>query len=193
MGQVLKLQPDFVEVITWNDAGESHYVGNFWDEQIAGSDIGAYTKGYDHKGWLQVLTPFIKAYKGGAKGLPDISPPSDKPVGSLWYRTLLTSASCFSSIKNHEMAVDTVNFAVILPSDDYQIKVYSNNKVIKTVDGKKGLNYDGVPGLAAGSGQKIEVVDKSGNVVSSATGTKDVLTEKSGDVCNLNFEVVGLS
>lgn len=26
--QVLALQPDLVELITWNDAGESHYVGN---------------------------------------------------------------------------------------------------------------------------------------------------------------------
>lgn len=26
--QVLALQPDLVELITWNDAGEGHYVGN---------------------------------------------------------------------------------------------------------------------------------------------------------------------
>jgi hypothetical protein len=40
-GQVLSLQPDFVEIQTWNDAGESHYMGNSWPEPIAGSDIGA--------------------------------------------------------------------------------------------------------------------------------------------------------
>lgn len=193
MGQALKLQPDFVEVITWNDAGESHYVGDFWPDQIAGSDIGAYTKGYDHKGWLQIITPFIEAYKAGATDIAQISAPGDKPVGTLWYRPLLTSASCSSSIQNYQSGLDTVNFAVILPADSYKIKVYSNNKLLETFDGKKGLNYNSVLGLEAGSGQKIEVVDGSDNVVASATGTKDVLAESSNDVCNWNFEVVGLS
>jgi len=65
MAQVLQLQPDFVEVLTWNDAGECHYVGNFWQEQIAGTTEGDYSDGFDHKGWLHVLTPFIKAFKMG--------------------------------------------------------------------------------------------------------------------------------
>ncbi|KAF3391246.1 Glucan endo-1,3-alpha-glucosidase agn1 [Penicillium rolfsii] len=193
MGQALQLQPDFVEVITWNDAGESHYVGDFWPEQIAGSTIGDYSNGFDHKGWLQIITPFIEAYKAGATSISEISPPSTKPVGTLWYRTLLTSASCSSSIANYQSALNTVNFAVILPSDGYKINIYSNSNLIGTFSGQKGLNYNSVPGLAAGSGQKIEVLDSSNNVVASATGTKNVLAESSSAVCNWNYEVVGLS
>lgn len=193
MSQALQLQPDFVEVITWNDAGESHYVGDFWQEQIAGSTIGDYSNGFDHKGWLQIITPFIQAYKAGATSLSQISPPSTKPVGTIWYRTLLTSASCSSSISNHQSALDTVNFAVILPSTGYKINVYSNSNLIGTFASQKGLNYNSVPGLAAGSGQKIEVLDSSNNVVASATGTKSVLAESSNSICNWNYEVVGLS
>ncbi|KAJ6035846.1 hypothetical protein N7540_000125 [Penicillium herquei] len=193
MGQVLQLQPDFVEVITWNDAGESHYVGDFWPEQIAGSSIGDYANGFDHKGWLQIITPFIKAYKAGATSLSQISPPSSKPVGSLWYRTLLTSASCSSSIANYQSARDAVNYAVILPSTGYTIKVYSNNNLIGTFAGQKGLNYNSVPGLAAGSGQMIQILNSSNQVVASATGTKSVSAQSSGSVCNWNYEVVGLS
>jgi glucan endo-1,3-alpha-glucosidase len=193
MGQALKLQPDFVEVITWNDAGESHYVGDFWQEQIAGSTIGDYSNGFDHKGWLQIITPFIAAYKAGATSISQISPPSTKPVGSLWYRTLLTSASCSSSIANYQSAQDTVNFAVIFPSDGYTINVYSNNNLIGTFAGQKGLNYNSVRGLTAGSGQKIEVLDGSNKVVASATGTRSVLAESSNATCNWNYEVVGLS
>lgn len=193
MGQALQLQPDFVEVITWNDAGESHYVGNFWQEQIAGSTIGDYSNGFDHKGWLQIVTPFIKAYKDGATSISEISPPSTKPVGALWYRTLLSSASCSSSISNYQSALDTVNFGVILPSTGYKINVYSNSNLIGTFPGQKGLNYNSVLGLAAGSGQKIEVIDSSNNVVASATGTKSVLAESSNAICNWNYEVVGLS
>lgn len=193
MGQVLQLQPDFVEVITWNDAGESHYVGDFWPEQIAGSTIGDYANGFDHKGWLQIITPFIEAYKAGATSISQISPPSASPVGSLWYRTLLTSASCSSSIANYQSALDTINFAVILPSAGYTIKVYSNKKLIGTFAGQKGLNYNSVEGLAAGSGQMIEVLDSSNNVVASATGTKSVLAQSADATCNWNYEVVGLS
>lgn len=193
MGQVLQLQPDFVEVITWNDAGESHYVGNFWQEQIAGSTIGDYADGFDHKGWLQIITPFIKAYKAGATSISQISPPSSSPVGTLWYRTLLASASCSSSISNYQSALDTVNFAVILPAAGYTIKVYSNSNLIGTFSGQKGLNYNSVRGLAAGSGQMIEVLDSSNNVVASATGTKSVLAQSPNATCNWNYEVVGLS
>lgn len=45
-GQVLQLQPDMVELQTWNDAGESHYMGNSWPEHIAGTNIPAYTENY---------------------------------------------------------------------------------------------------------------------------------------------------
>ncbi|KAJ5312620.1 hypothetical protein N7508_003450 [Penicillium antarcticum] len=193
MAQALQLQPDFVEVITWNDAGESHYVGDFWQEQIAGSNIGDYANGYDHKGWLQVITPFIKAYKAGATSISQMVPPSTKPVGAFWYRPLLTTASCSSSISNYQSARDAVNFAVILPSNGYTIRVYSNSKLIGSFLGQKGLNYNSILGLAAGSGQMIQVVDGSNNIVASATGTKSVLAQSPNATCNWNYEVVGLS
>ncbi|OOQ88222.1 putative glucan endo-1,3-alpha-glucosidase agn1 precursor [Penicillium brasilianum] len=193
MGQALQLQPDFVEVITWNDAGESHYVGDVWQEQIAGSAIGKYSDGFDHKGWLQMITPFIQAFKAGATSISQIATPSTKPVGTLWYRTVLTSASCSSSISNYQSARDTVNFGVILPSTGYTINVYSNSNLIGTFAGQKGLNYNSVLGLTAGSGQMIEVLDSSNKVVTSATGTKSVLAESSDATCNWNYEVVGLS
>ncbi|KAJ6043821.1 hypothetical protein N7499_006240 [Penicillium canescens] len=193
MAQALQLQPDFVEIITWNDAGESHYVGDFWQEQIAGSNIGNYANGYDHKGWLQVIAPFIKAYKAGATSISQIVPPSSKPVGAFWYRTLLTTASCSSSISNYQSARDATNFAVILPSTGYTIKVYSNSKLIGSYVGQKGLNYNSVSGLAVGSGQMIQIIDDSNNIVASATGTKSVLAESPNATCNWNYEVVGLS
>ena len=61
--QVLELQPDFVEIITWNDSGESHYIGNCWPEAISGAPaIQAYSNGFDHTAWQDVLAPFISAY-----------------------------------------------------------------------------------------------------------------------------------
>jgi glucan endo-1,3-alpha-glucosidase len=190
------VQPDFVEVITWNDAGESHYVGNFWPEQIAGTNEGDYADGYDHTGWQQVIKPFITAYKNGATDVGQIESESGAPEGAMWYRTLLTSASCASTITNYEQAEDAVNFAVILPAADaaYTIEVYSNDALIGSFSGVEGLNYESVPGLQAGAGQSIRVLDAGGNVVAAANGTKDVLDESAdASMCNWNYEVVGLS
>jgi glucan endo-1,3-alpha-glucosidase len=192
MEQILDLQPDFVEVLTWNDAGESHYVGDFWQEQIAGTDEGAYTDGYDHTGWQQVIKPFITAFKNNATDISQIKPDGDSPVGALWYRPLLTSASCSSSITNYQQGQDAVNFAVVLPSDGYTIEVYSNSQLLGSFSGVAGLNYQSVPGLQAGGGQSISVL-KDSSVVASANGTKDVLTQSANSTCNWNYEVVGLS
>lgn len=189
--QVLQLQPDLVELITWNDAGESHYVGNFFESQIDGSNIGDYADGFDHTGWQQLITPFIQAYKSGATDISKISAGSS-PVGTMWYRTLLTSASCSSSIQNYQQGQNTINFAVVLPSANYKINVYSNNALIGTFNGKAGLNYNAVAGLQVGGGQKIVIVDGSGNQVASAVGTKNVAAQSSNSVCNWNYEVVGL-
>jgi glucan endo-1,3-alpha-glucosidase len=196
--QVLQLQPDFVEVITWNDAGESHYVGNIWPEQTACcSDIQAYADGFDHSGWQQVLKPFIAAYKSGATDASSISPISGSTEGAMWYRTLLTSARCSSTITNYQQAVDAINFAIILPesASGYSINIYSNENLLQTVPGQPGLNGGSIPGMQAGPAntQKIEITDSSGTVVASAIGTKDVLPESTSAVCNWNYEVVGIS
>jgi glucan endo-1,3-alpha-glucosidase len=193
MAQVLRLQPDFVEVLTWNDAGECHYVGDFWQEQIAGTTEGDYSDDFDHKGWLQVLTPFIKAFKAGVRDISQISPPGSAPVGTFWYRTLLTSASCSSSIQNYQQGQDAINFAIILPSTGYTIKVFSSNQLIGSFPGQPGLNYNSVLGLQAGGGQFVQVIDALNKVIASATGTKNVLTQSPNATCNWNYEVVGFS
>jgi glucan endo-1,3-alpha-glucosidase len=192
--EILSVQPDLVELITWNDAGESHYIGNNWPGQIAGSpDIAAYADGFDHSGWQQLVSAFIQAYKSGATSGSQILPPSSSPVGTLWYRTLMTTAGCSSTIANYESAQDTVNFAVVLPSSVYTIKVYSNGAQIGSFDGVKGLNYNDVPGLQPGSAPVLQVYDSSNNLVASATGTKAVSSESSdSSLCNWNYEVVGL-
>ncbi|KAL1982151.1 hypothetical protein VTN96DRAFT_1686 [Rasamsonia emersonii] len=198
MEQVLSLQPDFVELITWNDAGESHYVGNFWPEQIAGTDIGNYANGFDHTGWQQVLPSFINAYKSNVTDISKITPAGGKAVGVMWYRSLLTTANCspdpMGKPSGWQNAQDAINFAVILPegASGYTINVYSNNKQIGSFPANAGLNGQSVPGLQAGGGQRVEVVDSSNKTIISATGTKDVQAQTTG-LCNYNYVVAALS
>lgn len=202
MGHILSLKPDLVEVITWNDPGEGHYIGNFWNKSLGNTNIYEYAGGFDHTGWQQVISPFITAYKHGASAVSGITASSN--VGAMWYRTLLTTASCSDDPIGlptaHENAQDAINYAFVLSDSgsDYTINVYSNNDLIGAAAGVTGLNGGSVLGLVAGSAdtQRVEVVevgsDGATTTILAATGTKDVVAGTSG-ICNYNYEVVAMS
>ncbi len=95
--QVLNLQPDFIELQTWNDAGESHYMGNSWPEPISGTTIGAYTTAYDHTGYWQILKSFINVFKSGATTTSTMYPTNGATAqGTFWHHTLTLNGDCSS-------------------------------------------------------------------------------------------------
>jgi hypothetical protein len=68
--EVLFLQPDYVEIITWNDWGESHYIRDMDNTQAQevlslGEAPFDYVTGFDHHGWTRLLPIFTSLYKTG--------------------------------------------------------------------------------------------------------------------------------
>ena len=68
--EVLFIQPKFVEIITWNDWGESHYVGPLDPTQYdtvfpQGNATYNYVEDFPHDGWRDLLPVFIDLYKKG--------------------------------------------------------------------------------------------------------------------------------
>ncbi|KAJ5175656.1 uncharacterized protein N7482_001533 [Penicillium canariense] len=61
------LQPEFVEILTWNDYGESHYIGPLYDKAMAPMYIGQapfnYVENMPHDGWRLFLPFVIDMYK----------------------------------------------------------------------------------------------------------------------------------
>ena len=56
-------QPQLVEIITWNDFGESHYIGPIVAaEEYPGSED--YVTNMPHDAWRILLKPYIDGYKG---------------------------------------------------------------------------------------------------------------------------------
>lgn len=61
---VMTLQPEYVEIISWNDYGESHYIGPLRDNAYVAFDDGHgqssfnYVLGKNHDGWRTFL-PFL--------------------------------------------------------------------------------------------------------------------------------------
>ncbi|KAF9490246.1 glycoside hydrolase family 71 protein [Pleurotus eryngii] len=71
------------EVITWNDYGESHYIGPIHGDQPSSEQ---WVNGFDHQAWLPLLSYYITAFKTGAY-------PIGKERIFLWMRPHPTAAS----------------------------------------------------------------------------------------------------
>ncbi|KAK1779648.1 glycosyl hydrolase family 71-domain-containing protein [Copromyces sp. CBS 386.78] len=85
--------PDLLQIITWNDFAESHYISDLVPSQIL-SEAESYVNGFDHGGFRAVLPWYVAAYKLGKtsaeEGLIDREWPEEKlgdGVVSAWYRT----------------------------------------------------------------------------------------------------------
>ena len=174
-----------------NDAGESHYIGNLWDEGY-GSDILAYANDQDwpHKGWRALVTSFADAFRNG-KSASEMAPPSEDPIGALWYRGMLKD-TCSGAPDNSQSALDTVNYAIVVPasSTGLKIRVSIDDNTLATTDAQSGLNYAAVSGLSKGT-PRLDVLTSDGSVAWSAGGGKAV---DDGNIpCNFNFNVARLS
>ncbi|KAM7213376.1 glycoside hydrolase [Rhypophila decipiens] len=82
---VLDIMPDMVQIVTWNDFGESHYIGDIVDSQVF-PPSAEYVLDMSHKGFRAMLPYFIAAYKAGKKDIPLPAQLGDGAV-SAWYRT----------------------------------------------------------------------------------------------------------
>lgn len=195
--QALSLQPHFLQIQTWNDAGESSYIGNIWPDAIVGSACHAYTDNFDHSGWQVLLTPFIAAYKAGARDTSAVVPLNGaKAAGVFWYRTILTTATCASDPigkpSNWSSAEDVVNVAVLLSSTAVgaKVNVYSGGVLIGSRTGTKGLNAWSIPCLKIGS-VSVEVMLNDGSAaLVSGNGKMSVAADAA--VCNYNYQVMAL-
>lgn len=82
--QVIQIAPEFVEIITWNDYGESHYIGPLRSDDFGLFSFGQapfnYAACLPHDGWRAFLPYVIDTYKTGTA--PAIT--SEQVVS--WYR-----------------------------------------------------------------------------------------------------------
>ncbi|PQE15541.1 alpha-1,3-glucanase mutanase protein [Rutstroemia sp. NJR-2017a WRK4] len=86
--QMLTMQPALIEIISWNDYGESHYIG---PAEPHHTDDGSsqWADGFPHDGWRIISKPYIAAYKAGAT-TPSVT--QDQLV--YWYRPTPKDIRC---------------------------------------------------------------------------------------------------
>lgn len=88
--QILSLQPRFLEIVTWNDYGESHYIGRL-DSPHGDDGNSKWVYGFPHNGWLDMAVPFISAYHDGAA---DPAPYITEDQIVYWFRPTLKGLDC---------------------------------------------------------------------------------------------------
>ncbi|VUC37092.1 unnamed protein product [Clonostachys rosea] len=204
MAQILALstKPDYVQIQTWNDAGESHYIGSVWSEGLLEETLKyANQEEHPHQGWQPLVASFITAFKNGADASGMRPPAGSNVVGSMWHHEfLLASESCagdsLGTPRGYGAAKDRVNWAVVVGEgvSGYSVQVWSGGKLIAKDALNAGLNYKSVPGVNVGE-QVVQVVDASGNVIiEGGKSTKGVSQGlPSSGICNLNFQVAQLA
>ncbi|KUI69336.1 hypothetical protein VM1G_05453 [Cytospora mali] len=88
--EILSLGPRFVEIVTWNDYGESHYIGPL-DSPHYDDGNSKWTNDMPHDGWMDIAKPFISAFKDGVSSANSYVT-TDELV--YWYRPTLKSIDC---------------------------------------------------------------------------------------------------
>ncbi|TGO07069.1 hypothetical protein BTUL_0337g00080 [Botrytis tulipae] len=199
--QVLSAQPDFIEFQTWNDAGESHYMGNTWREPLVSDTTpeALSSIAYDHTGYWQILKSFIKVWKEGKTSAQTMYPTNGKDAqGTFWHHTLLKNGDCSGDSLGLGKPVgiggveDSVTAVVLVASGVTGLKgsISVGGKVLGTKNFEAGFNTMVVSNITTGA-VSMSVTNAAGTVVVSGKGPLEVVNK--ANLCNYNFQVVGLS
>ncbi|TGO22166.1 hypothetical protein BPAE_0179g00050 [Botrytis paeoniae] len=199
--QVLSAQPDFIEFQTWNDAGESHYMGNSWREPLVSDTTpeALSSIAYDHTGYWQILKSFIKVWKAGMTSTQTMYPTNGKDAqGTFWHHTLLKNGDCSADSLGLGKPTgiggveDSVTAVVLVASGVQGLKgsISVGGKVLGTKSFEAGFNTMVVSNITTGA-VSMSVTNAAGTVVVSGKGPLEVVNK--ANLCNYNFQVVGLS
>ncbi|KAI0648077.1 glycoside hydrolase [Trametes meyenii] len=123
-----------VEIVTWNDFGESHYIGPKHGQLPPGSE--KWVDGFDHQGFLDLTNFFATQFKTGQ------APPITKDRLVMWARPHPKNATpndLVGAPKDFQLFQDKL-WAVVLASADGQLTLATSDTTSQTFDVKAGVN-----------------------------------------------------
>ncbi|TFK45075.1 glycoside hydrolase family 71 protein [Crucibulum laeve] len=123
---------NIVQIISWNDYGESHYIGPIKGAQ---PNSQAWVDGYNHEAWMHLNRYFMKAFKTGAY------PTIEKDQIFLWARPHPKDVHASEGVPrptNWELTDDTL-WAVILATTPATVEIYTTEVKKEIFEVKAGL------------------------------------------------------
>ena len=181
---LLKLQPDFIELVTWNDWGESSYFGPtdtsaYWPETAWDA--------MDHSPFLKMASIFIKNYK--AKATVAKVDPIDESV-YMFYRTqpaatLGSNHTLGLGLPSNSSSLHDNVYVVGFLSEPATVTLKSGNAPAATMTFPAGVYKTGVPWS---TGAQSLTASRSGTQIVSKSGGPEIVANP----VNYNGNVVAL-
>lgn len=170
--QILSMAPQMVEIITWNDFGESHYIGPLHPENedvYAGGPTGAvkWTRGMPHDGLRDVAKAYIKAFKAGEKS---VTVDADELV--YYYRPSPKGATCSDPVEKpngFDFDGDSV-FVIAMLTEAGTVSITSGGNTVE-FEAQPGVTTFSAP---MGTGKQSFALKRSDAVVMSGESDLDV-------------------
>ncbi|KAE9973970.1 hypothetical protein EG328_004093 [Venturia inaequalis] len=196
--------PDFVEIITWNDGPESHYIGTIWPEPNDNKQAAVYTPpglAAPHTAWQPLITSFINAFKSNLSATA-MTPATGDAVGALWYKPIMQNTKCaneslggfYAKPAGFNKTTDQLNWAIVLPpgAEGYTVRLYTGNstKIHEEVL-VGGLNFNATSGGLRVGEQSMDLL-LNGKVVQTAKKGRSISDNCPDGIYNMNPQVVGL-
>ncbi|KAK8151658.1 glycosyl hydrolase family 71-domain-containing protein [Phyllosticta citribraziliensis] len=188
--EILALGSRFVEIVTWNDYGESHYIGPLSSKHYDDGN-SKWTNDMPHGGWADIAAPFIAAYKAGATAVTAdhvTATGGEKVV--YWFRPQPKGLDCASTDNvgsapdGSDLVADSV-FVVTLLTSEATLTVTSGSNAAQTFTAAPGANIFEVP-MATGT-QSFKVTrDDGATVVFSGDAPKQVSSTCVCGIYNFN-------
>jgi hypothetical protein len=204
-----EVRPEFVQILTWNDYGESHYVGPVREKEMglfssAGAPVN-YARGMSHDGWRRFLPFYIGVYKTGTV------PKSVGEEGVMAYYRTAPALACpaggttgnngnfgQAEVKPEELVEDSVFYAALLDTDKGVTVTVSIggkalpgrfNRVPAAGAGTPGVYTDSVP-FGGSTGDVVVTLSRDGKTIATAEGGKGISTKCENNVQNWNAVAV---
>ncbi|KAJ6559169.1 glycoside hydrolase [Mycena vulgaris] len=150
-------QIDLVEVVTWNDYGESHYIGPIKGALPPTSDV--WVNGFPHEAWLDLTRFYATQFKTGQ------APVIEKDQIFMWSRPHPKNAQAPDATgppTTFELTQDTV-WALVLATAPGTVTLSTSPTASQTFDVTPGVNKLAIP-IAPG-GTMHGVLERDGQTV----------------------------
>jgi hypothetical protein len=203
------VRPEFVQILTWNDYGESHYVGPVREKEMglfssAGAPVN-YARGMSHDGWRRFLPFYIGVYKTGTV------PKSVGEEGVMAYYRTAPALACpaggttgnhgnfgQAEVKPEELVEDSVFYAALLDTDKgVTVTMSIGGKALPGGFNRVPAAGAGTPGVYTGSvpfggstGDVVVTLFRDGKTIATAEGGKGISTKCENNVQNWNAVAV---
>lgn len=131
-------QVEIVECLTWNDYGESHYLGPIEGDQ---PNSQAWVDGFDHTGWLNLTSYYATAFKTGSY------PAVTKDQIVMWSRphpALATAPDPVGQPQNFQITEDTV-WAIVLATSSGTVTLSTSSSQSQTFSVSSGVSKLSIP------------------------------------------------